>query len=244
VLVKNFYLNGKIVETRLLMNRLQTGLNIGRWDGFTYEWDEAESHATRVVGGKTTTIEGQSWTYPSEAQCSACHTDAAGDALGPETAQLNGLYHYPNTSGPANQLAELDRIGMFTSPLGHPGVLPRLADPMDESEDIGDRARAYLHSNCAQCHQPGTGIPSAMDLRYSTLLSNTNICDVVPERGNLELGSEARLIAPGDPDNSIILNRMGRRDFAGMPPMGSDLLDDDGLAMMEDWIESLESCLR
>jgi hypothetical protein len=39
------------------------------------------------------------------------------------------------------------------------GVLPRppadydrLADPYDGAADLGRRARAYLHSNCAQCH--------------------------------------------------------------------------------------------
>jgi hypothetical protein len=150
--------------------------------------------------------------------------------------------HYLATSAPANQLMQLDRIGMLVTPLPSPDVLPWLADPLDVEEPVQDRARAYLQSNCAECHQPGTGVPSTMDLRYATLLANTNICDVAPERNDLGLGASARLLAPGDPDDSIILQRMSRRDEFGMPPIGSHLVDDDGVDLIEEWIEELQVC--
>ena len=67
----------------------------GIWAGYTYEWNDAQTEATRVTGGKTVTVGGQTWIFPSEAQCLQCHTAAAGRSLGLETAQLNGNFTYP-----------------------------------------------------------------------------------------------------------------------------------------------------
>jgi len=244
VLIKNFRLGGRLIETRLLMNRLNLDLGIGQWEGVSYEWDDTETSATRVIGGKTKTIGTQSWTYPSANQCNQCHTDAAAGALGPETAQLNMDYLYPHNAEASNQLEVLDSIGMFTTPLSTPAeLLPRLADPFDESASLDARGRAYLHTNCSQCHRPGTGVPSDMDFRYATPLENTNACDALPSQGDIGMGSDARLIAPGSSANSIVLERMSRRDSVGMPPVGSHIHDVDGALLLGMWIDSLESCI-
>jgi len=243
VLVKNFRLAGKLIETRLLMNRLDPALGQGQWEGFSYEWNDDETEATRVVGGKVKNIAGQDWTYPSGEQCDACHTGAAGSVLGPETAQLNMEYHYPGSTGPVNQLEELDEIGMFSSPLaGTPETLPALADPFDESAPLYERARAYLHTNCAQCHRPGTGVQAPMDFRYSNSLADTTMCDIVPQHGDLGIGAGARLIAPGNAASSVIISRIGRRDAFGMPPLGSTVPDSAGVQLLTDWVNSMESC--
>jgi hypothetical protein len=76
VLVKNFRLGTRLVETRLFMRHTD-----GVWAGYTYEWNAGGTDATRVIGGKTVSINGQPWIFPSEAQCLACHTDAATRAL-------------------------------------------------------------------------------------------------------------------------------------------------------------------
>jgi hypothetical protein len=52
-----------------------------------------------------------------------------------------------------------------------------------------------------------------MDLRYSTALANTNACDVLPGFGSLGI-ADARLIAPGDPDRSVLVARMNVRGVA------------------------------
>ena len=46
VLVKSFRLGGQLIETRLLMRHPDTG-----WAGYTYEWNDAQTTATRVNGG-------------------------------------------------------------------------------------------------------------------------------------------------------------------------------------------------
>jgi len=236
VIVKNFELNGRLIETRHLMRHPD-----GAWAGYTYEWNATETEATRVRGGKTVNIDGQDWIYPDEAQCLQCHTAVAGVALGPETAQLNKDFTYPQTGRTVNQLTTLDAVSMFATPIGDPAVLPALADPTDVSASLDDRARAYLHTNCAQCHQPGGPTPTNLDLRYTTSLANTNACDVAPDAGDLGIPN-ALIIAPGDPLRSVLVARTNRRDVDGMPPLGSTVVDADGVTLLTDWITGLANC--
>jgi uncharacterized repeat protein (TIGR03806 family) len=237
VIVKNFALGGKLIETRLLMRHPD-----GAWAGYTYEWDESQTDAGRLRGGKVRDVNGQLWIYPSEGQCMECHTSAAGFALGPETAQLNKDYTYPSTGRTANQLATLNHIGLLAPPLATaPAGLPRLADPGNISVSLIDRARAYLHTNCSQCHRPAGPTPSSMNLLYSTPFAATNTCDILPEDGDLGIGS-ARIIAPGDAERSVLTARMNRRDIYAMPPLGSNLVDSAGVLLISAWIDSLAMC--
>jgi hypothetical protein len=82
-----------------------------------------------------------------------------------------------------------------------------------------------------------------MDWRYGTLLQNTLACDAVPQSGELGLGANARIIAPGNPSLSVLLERMNRRDVNAMPPLASNVIDQAGVALVRDWIASLTSCL-
>ncbi len=92
VLVKHFRVGNQLVETRLFMRHPD-----GVWAGYTYQWNGTQTEAMRVTGGGTTNVGGQTWIFPSEAQCMQCHTQAAGFSLGLETAQQNGNHLYPQT---------------------------------------------------------------------------------------------------------------------------------------------------
>jgi len=237
VLLKHFILNSKFIETRLLMRHTD-----GSWAGYTYEWDDAETEATRVRGGKSKVIDSVNWVYPSESQCMMCHTVAAGFSLGPETGQLNKDFTYPSTGRTDNQLHTLDSIIAFDLPLPDlPDNLVNYPDPFDTAEALANRARAYLRTHCSQCHRPGGPTPSSMDLRYQTSFAATNTCNAIPSGGDLGI-SGARLIVPGDASRSIIPNRMTRRDVHGMPPLGTSIIDTAGVAVISDWINSLSSC--
>src|SRR5690606_24304425 len=157
------------------------------------------------------------------------HTSAAGRTLGLETAQLNRTLTYPQTGRTANQLATLSHIGVLTPPLAQPEAQAALSDPADGSAGLDQRARAYPHTNCAQCHRPGGPTPSGMDLRYTTTLAATNACNASPSSGDLGLGADARLIAPGAASLSLLVNRMNRRDEHAMPPLGSAQVDAAGV---------------
>ncbi len=236
VLMKHFRLGDALVETRLLMRHPDGG-----WAGYTYEWNAAQTDAVLVEGGKTATIGSTQWIFPSGAECLVCHTAAAGYSLGLEAAQLNHDRLYPGTGRTANQLRTLDHILLFATPLGDPASQPRLPDPFDPAEPLEPRARAYLHTNCANCHRPG-GAGAALDLRFATALERTGACDAVPQAGDLGLGANARIVAPGRPDDSVLLARMSRRDAHGMPPLASSAVDEDGIALVRDWIAALSAC--
>jgi uncharacterized repeat protein (TIGR03806 family) len=237
VLMKSFRLAGRLVETRLFMRHTD-----GEWAGYTYEWNAQGTDATRVVGGKTVTIGSRNWLFPSEAQCLACHTSAAGRSLGLEIGQLNGALLYPQTGRVANQITTLNSVQMFSPPVTTPpSSLPALPDPYGSSGSLGDRARAYLHTNCSQCHRPNGGTPTNLDLRQATSLVGTNACNATPQAGSLGI-VDARIIAPGDASRSVLVARMNRRDAQSMPPLASLVVDAAGVSLVTDWINSLTGC--
>jgi uncharacterized repeat protein (TIGR03806 family) len=237
VLVKAFRLQNRLVETRLFMRHPD-----GQWAGYTYRWNDAQTAATRVRGGLVTDVAGQRWTFPSEAQCLQCHTAGAGRSLGLEAAQLNGNLTYATTGRTANQLTTLDSIGVFSPRLSPPAAQqPALADPYGTAGTLEQRARAYLHTNCANCHRPGGSTPSPMDLRWQTALGATNACNVVPQAGDLGVAN-ARIIAPGDAARSVLVQRTNRRDAAAMPPLSSHVVDTAGVQLLQQWINQLPGC--
>ena len=233
VLLKNFRIAGNLIETRLLMHHTD-----GTWGGYSYEWNDAQTDATLVANGKTKVIGSQNWLYPSTSQCLQCHTQAAGRVLGPETAQMNRDFTFPSTGRTANQLHAYDYVNLFDAPLSDiPANLPKLTDPTDAGANLHTRARAYLHTNCGQCHQPSGPTASNMNLLYTASNVQMNICDVAPTD---DLGiSGARLVLPGDPEKSVLLQRMKLRNAKGMPPVGSFLVDTEGAALLESWITSM-----
>lgn len=238
VLMKHFRLGARLVETRLFMRHTD-----GEWAGYTYEWNAAGTDATRVVGGKAASVSGQDWVFPSEAQCMACHTAAAGRSLGLELAQLNGALTYAATGRTANQVVTLNSIGMFSPVVtSAPSALPFMPDPFGSTGTLDGRARAYLHTNCSQCHRPGGGTPTDLDLRYTVSLAGTNACDRVPQAGEMGIAN-ARIIAPGDAARSVLVARANRRDAQGMPPLASTVVDAAGVTLLADWIDSLGGCM-
>jgi uncharacterized repeat protein (TIGR03806 family) len=241
VLVKNFRLNSKLIETRLFMRH-----NGGTWAGYTYEWNAAGTDATRVVGGKTVMKEGQNWRYPSETQCLLCHTAAAGRSLGLELSQLNGLFGYPQTGRTANQLFTLNALGMLSPSLAQPvEQLPAMPDPYGGTGSLNDRARAWLHTNCSQCHRPGGPTSVDMDLRYTTPLAATHACDVTAATtlGIANARRIATLASGANPaTRSLVIHRANLTDANSMPPIQPRQVDTAGVQLLTQWMNSLASC--
>ncbi|MFN9415468.1 MAG: hypothetical protein ACK57V_24275, partial [Pirellula sp.] len=51
---------------------------------------------------------------------------------------------------------------------------------------------------------------------------------------------KANLVAPGSPDLSVLLCRVGTRETGKMPPIGSNVVDERAVAMLREWINSLK----
>jgi len=236
VFVKHFYIGSELIETRTLIRHED-----GDWAGYSYEWDENGLDATLVEGGKVKTVDNIKWTYPSSAQCMFCHTAASGFTVGPETLQLNRDYSYPN-GVTANQLTTLDHIGLFSEKLADDIENMHRLPAMDElTQTPVSRARAYLHANCAFCHQEnGTGRGQA-NFHFLSPEENMEVCDVDPETGDFGV-TGAKLLTPGSPDSSVITLRMQALDVDRMPPLGTGVVHDEGIALIKEWINAASTC--
>ena len=228
ILIKHF-LNGDIyLETRFLVNH-STG-----WAGYTYEWRDDQTDAVLLTEGKTKDVGEFIHTYPSSAECSICHTNAANISLGIESAQLN----LSNDMG-VNQLEFLSAVGYLSENIDHENQ-PRLYSINDTSATLTQRARSYLHSNCSGCHRPGAAA-DFIDLRYNTALADTNTCGMDAELGDLGVAG-AQKIMPGNADASVILLRMQTLGAERMPPLASLREDTHATALIRDWINGLSGC--
>jgi len=231
VLSKDFVLAGRRLETRFLVHRAE-----GRWSGYSYRWDAEGSEATLVTEPTLVDVgDGQSWLFPSPDQCGRCHTAAAGFTLGPESRQLAATHDRDDPL-----LEDWASAGWLESGAGS-GALSRLWPRWDDLEaPLGVRARAYLHVNCAGCHRPGHPLRAVLDLRLDTPLAATGVC-APPRIDDLGL-PDARIVAPGNPDRSVLLARMGSRGSEAMPPLATTLPDARAVELVTSWIVALPGC--
>jgi uncharacterized repeat protein (TIGR03806 family) len=236
VLGKTFSLAGQRIETRLFIRHED-----GEWGGYTYEWLDDQTDAVLLPGSKSKSVGTQTWYYPSRAECTRCHTAAAGRSLGLELGQQNGDFVYASTNLIANQLKTLDHIGVFTTPLGKPvDQIVAYPKPLEDGP-LEPRARAYLHANCSVCHRPEGGGRGAMDLRFGTPLKDAALCNATPEAGDLGIAG-AKLLAPGKPEASLVHVRPSASGANRMPPLASAVVDTQGTALLASWIQGLTAC--
>jgi uncharacterized repeat protein (TIGR03806 family) len=237
VVGKNFRLNGQLIETRLLLHHQQPY----GWKGYSYEWNDTETEATLLTTAKNKDINGQIWHYPSRAECDSCHTAVAGFTLGPEIGQLNRSFVYPGTGIEANQLITLENINVLTNPLSEVEKSTIFYAIDDTAYSAERRARSYLHSNCANCHQPGGPGGGNMDLRMATSLEDARICNEAPLGNTLGLITPV-IVAPGDPDNSVLVLRMEHPGQYRMPPLATSVVDSQAMSVIREWISGLTEC--
>jgi uncharacterized repeat protein (TIGR03806 family) len=264
VLVKTFSMemergnpqSKKRLETRLLHFQKFPGTQEygdQYWRGYTYVWNDEQTDAELLdekgadkllkikVGDKNVT---QNYRFPSRAECTLCHTNAAKFSLGVNTMQMNRDFVYPSPDGEgagtvANQLATLEHIGVFAKKLpAAPRKLPVLADYNDDKLAVAVRARSYLHSNCSHCHIKWGGGNAEFKLLATLPLAEMGIIDIRPAHGAFGL-KDARLVAPGHPERSLVHHRMALTTLGRMPHIGSRVVDEVGLKLVHDWIEQL-----
>ncbi len=237
-LVRGDPTSARQLETRILVNT-ERG-----WRAFSYRWNSEQTDADLLTASadeplQITTSNGQReivYHYPSEAECLRCHNSNAQTILGVNTRQLNGAFDYPARTD--NQLRSFNHISLFAQTIAGAGTLPRMPDPFDTAAPLEARAKAYLDANCAACHQPGGPTPSQIDLRFNTAVADMNVLEQAPL--DEASGSPVRLIAAGDSANSEVWLRLQGQSGSRMPPLESQLNDDDGLALVGEWIDGLQ----
>ena len=239
VVVKNFFTSGANgqqfpIETRLI-HREET-----EWSAFTYAWNADGSEAELVETPRTVDVfvhgTNVQWPLLSRGQCDKCHVQDKGYALGLSVEQLTRSVRYNNT--PTSQLQAWVDAGLASVSGTLPSAFPA---PSSMPNDLDRQARTYLHVNCASCHQPDGPGDAEIDLRYQTRFALMGLCNIVSDRDTLNI-ADGLLLKPGQPEASVLYERMLRRDKHRMPPLGSDLADADGLRLIGDWIRAMETC--
>ncbi len=226
----------KRIETRVLVTcSTRPGVY-----GLSYKWDEDEKNATLVeASGDTRTLiingsagpREQTWRFPSRSECLACHTTGGGLALGFNTAQLNRDHDYGSIT--TNQIGALAAAGYLENPPTNMRGLRSLAASDDENVSRTYRVRSYLSANCSFCHQPAGSSLAAWDARAVTPLSFANIVNGALRNSLGDLSN--RVVVAGSPDHSAIFRRISNQ-AERMPPVGSTVLDQKAIALLQDWI--------
>jgi hypothetical protein len=197
-----------------------------------------------------------------------CHSRAANYALGLCEVQFNKDHTYPNgrTDNQLRVLEHLDLLsvawagavpapqdaterqqpnqrepkptGMLHAP---PSGLKKLADPYDKTQPLDLRAKAWLHSNCSTCHVEAGGGNAQMQLDFPTVWDKMRLIDTKPVHQTFDL-ADARLIAPGAPERSVVIRRISKRgpNTGQMPPLSSNRIDPLGVELMTEWCKSLK----
>jgi uncharacterized repeat protein (TIGR03806 family) len=234
--------NRKPIETRLI-KRTSTG-----WEAATYVWNREGTEADLLPQGKQFEVwqplkelpDGKqkwgpvTWHAPSSSECASCHTDAAGYVLGMNTPQLNRLIENGK-----NQIEHWTKLGLVDASDVDLKSAAQYCSPLDKSCDLETRARVLLEVNCAMCHRPNGPGNANIDLRYATDLSKTGTIGQPPAQTDLGV-KNGRIIAPGNPDQSLLLRRMETLGQGRMPTIGSNVVDQKATKLIRDWIKKME----
>jgi uncharacterized repeat protein (TIGR03806 family) len=251
VLIKTFYYTTiqpgdvtKIIETRLMIRKADG------WKFYEYLWNDEQTEANLVVGddfvngsSKTITfrkpnneIVTTDYRIPSDSECLACHKIneiATPIAVKPQNLNVN----YAFGDGTKNQLQKLVEQGYLAS---YPSSIVTAVNYKDASKPLDLRLRSYIDANCAHCHQDqGRCDYRALRLGFANTANPTNIgvCVVAAEEISPTL---QKLVTPGLYSKSILHYRLSTNDESErMPLLGRTIVHDEGLALVEQWINSL-----
>lgn len=233
----------RLVETRVLL-RQEAG-----WQAWAYLWNEEQTDATLKIAGAKVDIKtvdkggaplAFTYSVPNKNQCKGCHAfNGEIVPLGPKARNLNGDLDYG--AGPKNQLAHWTATGMLE---GAPSAeeAPRVPDWRDAAAPVQARARAWLDVNCAHCHRlEGPASNSGLFLTYGEIAPVALGMGKRPVAAGKGTGGRAFDIAPGDPDDSILLYRAESIEPGiMMPELGRHLADPAAVALLREWIAGME----
>lgn len=230
------------IETQILVFDGQA------WSPYSYLWNEEQSDAELVASeGTTVPLSSpmsddlalsalKSWRVPSRAECSVCHTTFFShmSVLSFEAAQLQSKGN-PELEA---QYKHLIDSGLFASlPQAHPRPV---VNPYDSALPLEDRALSYLHTNCRHCHRDGGGGGSTMKLEIDRADKERDMFGARAQHGDFGL-INAALVNEGNPFSSVILARTSKIGSGRMPYKGSETIDEEGIALLREWIESRKS---
>ncbi len=270
-LIKTFYYDNvqnvtpvgatRIVETRIMIRKSDG------WIFADYVWNAEQTEAYFDLAGSITpitwkdennVIHSADYKIPTEVQCIVCHKSQHLEDNGTLTTKhipigikpqnLNWNYNYP--TGQKNQLTQWIDKGYLKNNFSLPSAANTAIDYNDVTKSLELRARSYFDSNCSHCHMNDrhcdyrpmrfafseTGLPNGQGL------TNMGVC--VPTQDMQDFPSAlSTIVKPGNIERSMLYFRLNTTEEAyRMPLHGRTLIHTEGVALIEQWINSMTDC--
>jgi len=245
VLIKNFYYENvlpnnttKILETRIMYKK-EDG-----WDFAKYVWNEEQTEATFTNEGSFVNLswiqnnqtKTTNYRIPSRAECFTCHNKFGTPLpIGPKPQNLNKNYTYPDET--SNQLNKWIATGYLEDNL--PSSIVSTVNYEDATQPLETRARSYLDINCAHCHSERSYCeyrPMRFAFHENDDDTNIGIC-VTPET---QIDPYTKIIVPNNIGLSLLHFRISTTlEQYRMPLLGRTIKHDEGVRLIEEWINSL-----
>jgi putative heme-binding domain-containing protein len=203
------------------------------WNAYSYRWNDAGTDAELVPptgGERTLELHGNafpsgthrySYRFHSQAECLRCHTSWTGVALSFQPPQLTD-------AAPFIAAGLIDENYLKQSEA-------RLVDPYDARAELHQRARSWLHANCAHCHRQNGGGAVPMMLNAELALDEMKAIHERPTRGDFGIGT-AEVLSPGSPWHSAAVHRIATLGANHMPMIGAQTVDVKGLMLLQRWL--------
>ena len=247
ILIKNFYYENvlpegtpKIIETRLQIKKEEG------WIFANYKWNENQTQASYDLNGSHVPLDfiengaqkSVNYFIPSGSQCLTCHKSEndVGIPIGPKPQNLNRNLAY--SSGTMNQLDKWVEMG-YLSP-GYPSNITSVVDWTDTSQSLELRARSYLDINCAHCHADNRHCDyrsMRFEFHLSSDIQNLGVC---VEADDIFDPALKYIVNPGNSERSIMAVRLkSTAPELRMPLLGRTTTHDEGIQLIDTWINSL-----
>lgn len=243
---KEFSFKGPDGIIRRIETRLMEKLQDGTWNFSTYLWNEEETDATLVPESGVPNYYqiNQEVTYdiPPKTACIFCHQQKGFDpVLGFSALQISPVRDPDAIHGTPlpldmTTLEELQANDLVTH---HVSKWPQIAE--SKENPLQKRIFGYFYGNCASCHNPQGSIPM-FNLKNEEAILEDTIGKLTRfyKIPNMQDG-ETFYIKPGNLDASAILYRMKATDSHRMPVIGTKIVDELAVEILEDYIKNFIS---
>ena len=262
-IIKTFYYDNvqpsnttQLIETRIMIKKANG------WIFADYVWNEEQTEAFLDLNGSSKSITWKDennniktaeYRIPNEAQCIVCHkTKSYVDGvyvqynipIGIKPQNLNKNLNYGSET--KNQLTKWIQLGILENNFSLPSAENTMVNYNDASKSLDKRVRAYFDINCAHCHtENGHCDYRPMRMGYTETLNNlTNmgVCVDTQDMQNFE-PALSKLVTPGNIDRSMLYHRLNTIDESYMMPLhGRSIIHEEGILLVEQWINSLTPC--
>ena len=193
----------------------------------SYAWTIAQTEAFAAPDGVSDAL-GTRYDVPSSRTCMACHGGRPERVLGFGAVQL---------AHEAKQVDDvtLDRLVEEGRLSVEPKKPIRVPGTAEEAAAIG-----YLHANCGHCHNGGRPPDATYFRPPPTVDFGLRVQDLTSVTSTRAYATAARFSMGLNPAGShLVLQRMTREGAyrRRMPPIATEIVDDEGVALVRAWLE-------